>query len=316
MDKYVITGGAGFVGSRLAGALVRQGARVKIIDNFSVGSLENIKAIQAPRAQLACVRGDVRDEKLLRAEFRGYDRVYHLAAVVSVPKSIQHPAYCHDTNVNGTLATLAAAQAVGVERLIFASSCAVYGNAQKKPASAPIKESDELNPQSPYALSKLIGERYCRLFSQLYRLHTIALRFFNVYGNAKETNSPYSSVISQFVRAIKNNKRPIIYGNGKQSRDFVHIDDVLNATIRAAHAGQETAGDVFNIGTGSSITINQLLNTIARLLNQPNIAPRFMPARDGDVMRSRADVARSARFLGFTTKIALEEGLKKHIYSL
>ena len=303
MSKVLITGGAGFIGSNLAEELVKTNS-VRILDNITTGNLENLKKI---KDKIEIIKGDIRDFETVKKAIKGTDYIFHLAALVSVPESIKKPIETNNVNVSGTLNILSASKELGVKRVIFTSSCAVYGNTAKQP----IKENSKLRPESPYALTKLIGEEYCKLFSKLYNLETVSLRCFNVYGPKQNPKSAYAAVIPKFISEALRSKIPTIYGDGNQTRDFVFVKDVVNANILAMKA-KDVSSQVFNIGSGRSETVNELLEKINKILNK-NIKPKHAPQRPGDVKYSLADISKVKKFLGYSPKHGLEEGLKETI---
>jgi len=315
--KIIITGGAGFIGSHLARELVKQGHTVKIIDNLSTGTVDNVKAVVTwsacltrSRSMLTFVKGDIRCPRFLKQAFAGFDIVFHQAAFVSVPKSVSRPKMCNDINVTGTLNVLEAAKANNVKKVIFASSCAIYGDTSPYTKT---RETHKPAPASPYALSKLIGEYYCSMYYQLYGLPTIILRYFNVYGPNQKINSNYAAVIPSLISRLRSNQKPIIYGAGKQSRDFIYIDDVVCANLIALRSPKKISGQIFNIGTGKPISINQLLATIKKLTGQNQIQPIYKPAKPEDIAKSCADISKARAMLKYQPKIDLKTGLQKYI---
>jgi nucleoside-diphosphate-sugar epimerase len=324
--KIIITGGAGFIGSHLAFELVKQGHSVKIIDNLSTGTLGNIKALATfkdiatwsacltrsrsmPHPKPTFIKGDIRNLSLLKREFKGFDYVFHQAAFVSVPKSVSMPKMCNDINVAGTLNVLKAARENSVKKVIFASSCAIYGDTSPYTKT---KETHKPAPASPYALSKLIGEYYCSMYYQLYGLPTIILRYFNVYGTGQSLSSGYANVIPSFVNRIKADKQPIIYGNGTQVRDFVHVDDVARANILAMNATKQVSGQSFNIGAEPA-NVKRLFNITKKLFGKEGLMPIYKPNRPGDVGYIRADLSKASAMLKYQPKIDLQTGLQKCI---
>jgi len=307
---YLITGGAGFIGSRLARVLVQRRQKVKIIDNLSTGRLENLETV---RGKIEFIRGDIRNSALLKKHFKNVDFVLHQAAQISVPLSIKQPNLTYEINAGGALNVLSAARDSKVKRVILASSCAVYGDNLKNVKRKKNQEQDQPSPCSPYALSKLISEQYAQLFYRLYGLETVSLRYFNVYGPGQNYDSPYAAVIPKFIKKLKQNQRPIIYGSGEQTRDFIYIDDVVRANLLACRSKQGT-GKIFNIGSGKSISINQLFKIIAKLLNK-KIKPIRAPARPSDVLKSLADEKSAEKILGFKAKTTIKQGLTRLMLS-
>ena len=304
--KTLITGGAGFIGSHLAEALCRRGADLIVLDNLSEGRLGNL-AWRKSNDRLEFVQGDVNDEKLLDRILPGCIWVFHQAAMTSVPKSVAEPMASHTINVNGSLRLLAAARRAGVKRFFFASSSAVYGDVEISPSH----EGLPPRPLSPYALQKYSAEKYCQLFHQLYGLETVSFRYFNVFGPRQSFNSHYSGVIARFCTTMLRGERPTIFGDGRQSRDFTFVDNVVTANLLAAEApSQSVTGRVFNVGGGKSISILQLVEEINRLTGQ-TLEPRFEPARPGDVLHSSADISALQRTLGFAEQVTWREGLEQ-----
>ncbi len=301
---YLVTGGAGFIGSHLAARLAMRGDAVRIFDNFSTGSEANLATIGTG---IEVVRGDLRDEGAVRQAMAGVSVVFHQAADPSVPRSIADPRSCYDINVLGTLNVLLAARDAGVRRVVFASSCAVYGDSPVLPKSEQLAPE----PASPYAASKLAGEELCAVFARVWGLETVALRYFNVYGPRQDPHSAYAPVIPRFLQALLRGERPAIYGDGGQTRDFVYVGDVVQANLLAAEA-PGVAGRVFNIAAGRSVSLYQLLLLMADLLGVPPRA-EHLPARSGDVRHSAADIRAARQALGFEPLVRLEEGLESTI---
>ena len=298
----LVTGGAGFIGSHLAARLAARGETVRILDNHASGRTENPAAISS---QIELIRGDVRDPDAVRRACAGVRVVFHEAAEISVPRSLADPMGTYDVNVTGTLNLLIAARDAGCGRLVFASSAAVYGDAPKLPKN----ERMELAPRSPYAASKLAGEELCRLFDRVYGIETVALRYFNVFGPGQNPDSPYAAVIPRVVAALQRGEQPVIYGDGEQSRDFVHVDDVVEANLRAA-AAPGVSGMVFNVATGRAVTVNAVLSEIGRATGV-EITPRHEPHRPGDIRHSWADVEAARSGLGFSASITFAEGVRR-----
>jgi nucleoside-diphosphate-sugar epimerase len=296
----LVTGGAGFIGSHLVEALVAAGCNVAVIDNLSTGRLSNLAAV---RDRIAFYQGDLRDSRLLKQAAAGCEVLFHLAAIVSVPWTMENPVDSAAVNEMGTLQVLEAARRHHVRRFIGASSCAVYGDGSSNP-----KQEDMLpKPLSPYALQKLVGEQYARLYSELYGLETLFLRYFNVYGPRQDPSSPYSGVISIFMNRAIAGEPPVIYGDGKQYRDFVFVKDVVQANLLAA-AAKPAGGHVFNIGTGEFIRIRELWQVIRKMAGT-TAEPVFRPQRPGEILESLADIERARCELGFTPAHSLENGL-------
>ena len=292
--KILVTGGAGFIGSNLIDKLIDEGHKVFVIDNLSTGKKENLnkKAI--------FYKADICDLDKILPLFKGIDYVFHLAADPRVVFSVENPIESHNVNVDGTLNVLYASYKNKVKRLIFASSSAVYGDIKK----LPLKENITPNPISPYGLHKLIGEYYCKLFSNLYNLETVCLRYFNVYGPRMDPNGPYALVIGKFLKLRKENKPLTIYGDGKQTRDFVYVDDVVKANILAMKSKKVGRGEVINICSGKNYSINY----IAKLIDGKKI---YLPARKGEIKHVLGDNSLTKKLLGWKPEISLEEGIKK-----
>lgn len=301
--KVIVTGGAGFIGSHLVEELVRRDYQVIILDDLSTGREDNIGQL-LKRDNVRLVQGTVTDLHLLQGLFKNADYIFHQAAIASVSRSIENPHESHCVNITGTLNVLLAARDGGVRKVIFASSSAVYGDTPTLPQI----EDMIPDPQSPYALTKLVGEYYCSIFHRIYALPTICLRYFNVYGPRQTADSQYAAVVPMFIARVLQDKPPTIYGDGKQTRDFTFIRDVIEANILAA---ESDADGIFNIGTGKSITINEMTELIINLLGS-DIKPIHQEPRSGDVKHSLADITRAQSF-GYTPRHNLEEGLKEVI---
>lgn len=298
--RALVTGGAGFIGSHLTEALVAEGCKVVVLDNFSTGHQSNLDSV-AGSIELA--EGDIRDFRTVKQATEGCEAVFHLAAVVSVPQTVEQPLESAAVNDMGTMNVLEAARGSGAASLVFASSSAVYGD---DPA-LPKKEEMMPKPLSPYAVQKITGEYYARLYHQLYGMNTTSLRFFNVYGPKQDPTSPYSGVISIFMSKAVQKVPPTIYGDGTQSRDFVYVADVVRALLKAASA-RAASGQSVNVGTGISVDINQLWKIIANLAGF-NVDTRYAPQRAGDIVASVADIDVANTLLGFEPTVAFEEGL-------
>ena len=302
MNRYLVTGGAGFIGSHIARRLLAKGDEVVILDDFSTGREENIRDLEG---QVSVVRGDVRDEATVESCAERCDAVFHLAAFISVPASIEKPRLCEEINVSGTLNVLEAARKKGVARVVFSSSAAVYGD---RPG-LPKKESDEPDPLSPYAVSKLTGEYYMRMYARLHGLGTVALRYFNVFGPRQDPKSQYAPVIPCFASSIIRGRAPVIFGDGTQTRDFVYVDDVVQANLLAA-ATPGLKGDSMNIGLGQETSILDLALTLARVLGA-SLKPRHDAPRPGDIHRSVADISNARKLLGFSPGTSIPDGLAR-----
>ncbi len=300
--KVLVTGGAGFIGSHLVDHLVREGFEVAVLDNLSTGSLENVKHLSASKG-FSFVRGDVADKRRVDESLKDVDVVFHLAAVTSVPFSVKNPVETFRVNVEGTRNLLEACIREGVERFIYVSSCAVYG----EPEYLPVDEKHPLRPISPYAESKLEAERLCMEFQETYGLKTTVLRPFNVYGSGMRSDQ-YGGVVASFIERLRLGKPPIIYGDGTQTRDFVHVEDVVRAMILALD-NEGAAGRTFNVATGVPTSINRLAQLVIDLFGASGVKPQHRKARIGDVRHSYADIKEAKANLGFEPKISLKEGL-------
>jgi len=303
--KVVITGGAGFIGSNLAYELARDN-NVTVIDDLSTGRLENISDLIEMK-KIRFVHGSILNLQLLQQIFHGIDFVFHQAAIPSVPRSIDDPILSNNINISGTLNVLLAARDNNINKVIFASSSSVYGDTPILPK----KEEMTPNPQSPYALTKLVGEYYCQLFHQIYGLSTICLRYFNVYGLRQDPHSDYAAVIPRFIDIVRQNKPPIIYGDGNQTRDFTYIRDAVQANILAA---ESQASGVYNIGTGESVTINNLVHLITEVLAE-NIKPIYDNPRPGDIRDSLANISSATKAFGYRPEYSLKNGILEIINS-
>jgi nucleoside-diphosphate-sugar epimerase len=301
MKRCLVTGGAGFIGSNLVERLVVAAVEVKVLDNLSSGSLHNLEQFQD---DIDFKQGDLRDLSTLQGMMSGVEVVFHQAALVSVPQSVEDPIEAVMVNDLGTLNVLEAARHSGVRRLVFASSCAVYGDLPQLPK----KEEMDTKPLSPYAASKLHGETYTRLYGELYGLETVCLRYFNVYGPRQDPSSPYSGVISIFMDKAARGETVTIYGDGEQYRDFVYVADVVQANLSAAQR-EDISGVVINVGTGRSVTINSLWKNIAKLAGVPG-EPERTNSRSGDIRQSVAEISRAQKLLDFKPRYTLEEGLQ------
>lgn len=301
MANYLVTGGAGFIGSHISEALVRRGHRVRVADNFATGYHRNI------REGVEFLEGDCADLAFARRAVEGMDYVIHQAAIPSVPRSVDKPLESHRANVDGMLHMLLASRDAGVKRLVFAGSSSVYGDTEVLPKT----ETMPTNPLSPYALQKLMAEMYGQMFTRLYGFETVTTRYFNVFGPRQDPGSPYSGVISLFIKALVEGTRPVIYGDGEQTRDFTFVTNVVDGVIRAAET-PGVGGQVFNVATNSRISLNQLLATLKKIFNS-NVEPIYKEARQGDVRDSQADIAKAGRLLGYAPIVGLEEGLRQTV---
>lgn len=303
MRHYLVTGGAGFIGSHMVERLLSQGERVRIADDFSSGRRENVPS----HPHVEVIEGDLAKPEIARKAVAGCEYVIHLAAIPSVPRSVKDPVESHRANVDGTLNVLMAARDAGVKRLIFAGSSSVYGDA----AVLPKREDMRPSPLSPYALQKLIGEQYCQLFTRLYGLETVTTRFFNVFGPRQQPGSPYSGVISLFVEALAAGKSPIVHGDGRQTRDFTYVGDVVTGVLRCCDA-PHIAGEIINVSAGGRLSLLDLIRTLQEILKQ-TAEPTFGPPREGDVRDSQADVEKARRHLNFAPETSFEDGLRQTV---
>jgi UDP-glucose 4-epimerase len=308
VEAFVVTGGAGFIGSHLVGALVGRGDRVRVVDDLSSGTLANLAGLgvgdPGSRAPVEFFRGSVSDGALLRVAMLGTQGVFHEAAQVSVPASVRDPLHSYETNVMGTLNVLEAARAAGVRRVVFAASSAAYGDDPVLPKV----EDMAVRPLSPYASGKLAGEALLATWARCFGFATTALRYFNVYGPRQADDSPYSGVIALFARSVLTRRAPTIFGDGSQTRDFVFVSDVVAANLLAMERAE--GAQLYNVGTGASVSVLELYRSLARLADFEE-APRFAPAREGDVPHSQASIQRAERELGFAPGIELAEGLRR-----
>ncbi len=301
--KYLITGGCGFIGSHIAEALVGEGHSVTIYDNLSSGYEKNISSF---REKVKFVKADIRDLDTLYRESVGMDYIFHEAALVSVFESVERPFVNNEVNISGMLNVLSAARMNGVKRVVVASSAAVYGNNPALP-----KTEDMLpEPESPYAVGKITDEYYMRIFSRLYGVETVCLRYFNVYGPRQDPTSMYSGVISKFSDALKSGKVPLIFGDGEQTRDFVYVADIVKANLLAMRSDKVGKGEVFNIATGNTVSLLQLLAVMGNIMGV-EVKPEFREARTGDIRHSSASVEKAAKILLFKPDYNIEMGLKK-----
>jgi len=300
-NHALVTGGAGFIGSHLVEALVSFGCKVTVLDNLATGNLLNLKSV---KNDITFYKNDIRELELLEKAAEGCDVIFHLAAVVAVQQTINNPVESAMINDIGTINVLEAARAKNVRRVVLASSCAVYGD----DPGLPKKETMTPMPASPYAVHKLSAEHYARVYSNLFGVETVSLRFFNVYGPRQDPSSPYSGVISIFMAKAASNQVPVIYGDGNQSRDFVYVKDVVKANLLAADT-DNLAGNVLNIGTGSYVLINRLWELIAALSGR-RLAPVYEPARNGDILHSVAGMEATQSVLNFKNDFTLEQGLE------
>ena len=304
MAVYVVTGGGGFIGSHIVEELLRRNEIVRVIDNFSTGKWENIEPFEGG-AEI--IEADIAEGKNLPRFLEGADYVIHQAAIPSVPKSILDPVKSHHANVNATLQLLNASREANVKRVVYASSSSVYGDSP----TLPKHEGMMPNPLSPYGAQKLFAEIYCQVFSRAYGLETVSLRYFNVFGPRQDSTSQYSGVLALFIPAVLQSKRPTIYGDGLQSRDFTYVQNVVEANLVACTV-PGVAGQVFNVACGDRITVNSMLQQINKITGK-DIAPIYADPRPGDIKHSQADITRAKEHLGYQPKISFEEGLRNTI---
>ncbi len=302
--KYLVTGGAGFIGSNIVAALVARGERVRVLDDLSTGKEANL---DPRRDKVEFIKGDIRDERTCAAAMKGIQFVLHQAALRSVPRSVDDPLSTDEVNVHGSLVVLQSARVAGVKRLVYASSSSVYGD---NPA-LPKVESMTPMPRSPYAVSKLTAEYYCRVYTQTFGLSTVSLRYFHVYGPGQDPGSQYAAVIPLFMDAVKNGHTATIHGDGEQSRDFTYIDDCVQANLLACTT-PGVDGEVFNIAYGTRTSINQIYDGISKLLGR-NVAPHHAPPRAGDVLHTLADLTRAKERLGYRPQTDIAAGLDKTV---
>lgn len=302
MKTYLVTGGAGFIGSHIAEELVRRGERVRVLDNFITGKRENLASLAG---LVEVIEGDLRSLKTCRSACAGVDFVLHQAALPSVPRSIEDPLLAHDINVSGTLNLLWASLEARIQRFVSASSSSVYGDDLRLPQ----KEGNEGRPLSPYALTKLVGEKYCRIFHEIYGLETISLRYFNVFGPRQDPLSQYAAVIPLFITRMLAGQSPQIFGDGEQSRDFTPVANVVEANLLALDAPVEAVGSVFNIACGERTTVNALAGEICRLA-RASLEPVYAEPRPGEIRHSLADITRAKKLLGYEPVVSFLQGLK------
>jgi nucleoside-diphosphate-sugar epimerase len=304
----LVTGGSGFIGSHLVAALLKQGAIVRVLDNFTTGNRANLAAVLEGiplQGNFTCVGGDITDRVAVREAVNGTDYILHQAALPSVQRSVEDPLTSNWVNVEGTLNLLVAARDAGVKRVVYASSSSVYGDSSQLPKD----ECMTTNPLSPYAVSKLAAEDYCRVFTRVYGLETVSLRYFNVFGPRQDPSSLYAAVIPRFIEALLENRPPTIYGDGRQSRDFTFVENVVQANLLALSASG-VAGEAFNIACGESVDLRGMLQLLTEFLGQ-NVQPEYQAPRAGDVKHSLADISKAKRMLGYRPTIPFREGLKQ-----
>jgi UDP-glucose 4-epimerase len=302
MGTYLVTGGAGFIGSHLVDALLGEGHAVRVLDDFSTGDPANL---ERARGRAEVIEGDVTDPESVRRAVRGADVVFHQAALASVPRSVADPLATHRVCVDGTLRVLVAAREAGVRRVVYAASSSAYGPSPRLPKS----ETDPTGALSPYAAAKLAGEHYCAAFHEVYGLETVRLRYFNVFGPRQSPDSPYAAVIPRFIAALTSGRRPVIHGDGLQSRDFTFVEDVVQANLRAART-PGVGGQVYNVACGRRTTLLELVEHLNRLLGT-DLAPTHTDPRPGDVRHSEADIQRARDDLGYRPTTEIPAGLRR-----
>ena len=306
-SMFLVTGAAGFIGSNLVEVLLKLGYKVRGLDNFSTGNIDNIKSFM-DNPNFEFIEGDIRNFNTCAEVCQGIDYVLHQAAWGSVPRSVEMPLLYEEINIKGTLNMMEAARQNNVKKFVYASSSSVYGDEP----TLPKKEGIEGNVLSPYALTKKTNEEYGKLYAQLYGLDTYGLRYFNVFGKRQDPNGAYAAVIPKFIKQLLNNERPTIFGDGKQSRDFTYIENVIEANLKACKAPREAAGQVFNIAYGERVYLIDLYYYLCKALDK-NIEPIFGPERPGDIRHSHADISKARRLLGYNPDWSFEDGIKEAI---
>ena len=303
MSHYLVTGGAGFIGSHLAEELVRRGETVRVVDNLITGKRQNLTHLP----DVEFLQGDLADLEVARRAVADIDYVLHQAAIPSVPRSVQDPITSNRANIDASLNLLVAARDAGVKRIVYAGSSSAYGDTP----TLPKVETMATAPLSPYALQKLVAEQYAQMFTQLYGLETVTIRYFNVFGPRQDPSSPYSGVISLFISALCEGRQPTIYGDGEYTRDFTYVANVVDGVLRACHA-QGASGEVINVATGGRVSLNQLFRVLRDLLGA-KVAPKYAEPRAGDVRDSQADISKARRILGYEPTVSFEEGLQRTV---
>jgi nucleoside-diphosphate-sugar epimerase len=304
MAHYLVTGGAGFVGSHLTEALVRRGERVRVVDNLVTGKRQNLAHL--PHVEF--VRGDLADPGVARGAVDGVDYVLHQAAIPSVPRSVEDPVASNRANIDASLNLLVAARDAKVRRVVYAGSSSAYGNSPTMPKV----ETMPTAPLSPYALQKLVTEQYCQMFTALYGLETVTTRYFNVFGPRQDPSSPYSGVISLFISALCESRQPKIFGDGEHTRDFTYVANVVDGVLKACHA-PNVAGEVINVATGGRVSLNHLFRSVRALTGASTIEPIYEAPRVGDVKDSQADIGKAKRLLGYEPSVTFDEGLERTV---
>jgi UDP-glucose 4-epimerase len=298
---YLVTGGAGFIGSHLVERLLGRQDRVRIVDDFSTGKRENLPA----DGQAEVIEGDLADPVVARRAVEGVDFVLHQAAIPSVPRSVEDPAGSHRANVDATLQILLASRDAGVKRVVFAGSSSVYGNS----AVLPKREDMRPAPLSPYALQKYMGEQYCQLFTRIYGLETVVTRYFNVFGPRQSPSSPYSGVVAKFIDSLSEGRAPVVHGDGRQTRDFTFVSDTVTAVLACCEA-PGVAGDVINVAAGGRVSLLEVVRVLQRITGH-DVEPTFGPRREGDVDDSQADIVKARKLLGYEPVVSFEDGLRE-----
>jgi UDP-glucose 4-epimerase len=306
--KYLVTGGAGFIGSNLVAALVARGETVRVFDNLATGHWGLLRRVVADASRVETITADIRDASAVAAAMRGIDVVFHEAALGSVPRSVENPAESDEVNVHGTVIVLDEARRAGVRRVVFAASSSAYGDTPKLPKHEDMPPS----PMSPYAVTKLTCEKYMSVFSSLYGLETVSLRYFNVFGPNQRPEGPYAAAIPRFVQAALTGSPITVFGDGEQTRDFCFVDNAVAANLLAADAPRKLSGEVINVAGGRRISLNDLVREIGRVLGKP-LDVRHVDARPGDVRHSLADIGRAKELLGFEPRDRWEDGLPRTV---
>jgi len=305
--RYLVTGGAGFIGSNLTRALLADGHRVRVLDNFLTGKRENLAGLaEAHGGTFELMEGDFRDPAATRKAVEGVEYVLHQGALPSVPRSVADPVLSNEINVAGTVNVLVAARDAGVRRVVFAASSSAYGDTPELPK----RESMTPNPKSPYAAQKLAGEHYMRIFHEVYGLETVSLRYFNVFGPRQDPKSMYAAVIPRFITCVMKGEPPTVYGDGRQTRDFTYIDNVIQANLAACEAPKAACGGVFNIACGERVSLLDILEIVYSLAGK-RVNPVFEPSRPGDVRDSLAEISRAREVVGYAPKVTFRDGLEK-----
>lgn len=305
MGLSLVTGGGGFIGSNMVRFLMDKGEQVRVLDNFETGKRENLEEVAN---DIELIEGDIRSKEMVDRAVDGVEFVYHLAALGSVPRSVEDPAKSHDVNVNGTFNMLLASRDAKVKRFLLASSSSVYGANDVLPQH----EGLPMRPISPYAATKAIGELYCQTFYETYSMETICLRYYNVFGPRQDPESQYAAAIPLFVSALLRDEQPTIFDDGEQSRGFTYVDNVMQANWKAMHV-RKTQGEAINISTATSVTVNTVVNTIRELLGKKNIEPKYLPPRPGDIKHSLADVTLAKKVIDYNPEVSFDEGIRRAI---